>query len=135
MNTSNILTRLIQETGRFAETYASDLFLNWQIVEDIIGNGDWEKPKGEEVHYLIFGIRENGVDTNAYLIQNLLKTRQDMALPSDEIRVQPKQVYRRIMAVKIHIRGNYINMGLKDLTNGFRSILAKDAEAMKEKGA
>lgn len=33
INTSSILTRLIQEAGRWCERFASDLFVSWRSIE------------------------------------------------------------------------------------------------------
>lgn len=56
INYSDILTKLIQETGRWCEKYASDLFIDWEYLlkamekPDFIG-GQW-----------IFAMRADGVD-------------------------------------------------------------------------
>lgn len=57
INYSSILTKLIQETGRFCENYASDLFIQWKYrIDDRLENGTIID--GTEV----FAIRENSVD-------------------------------------------------------------------------
>ena len=57
INTSSILTRLIQEAGRWCEYYASDLFIQWKYnIEDKLDNGTLES--GTEV----FAFRQSGVD-------------------------------------------------------------------------
>lgn len=57
INTSSILTRLIQEAGRWCEYYASDLFIQWKYnIEDKLDNGTLEN--GTEV----FAFRQSGVD-------------------------------------------------------------------------
>lgn len=63
INCSGILTRLIQEAGRFCERYASDLFIDWQTVDTFlreIGDG--------ESGYFLFGFRQNGVDHTDFVI-------------------------------------------------------------------
>lgn len=55
INTSSILTRLIQEAGRVCKYYASDLFYEWREVEkslEKLGDGEEE---------FVFGFHTNGV--------------------------------------------------------------------------
>ena len=59
INYSTLLTRLIQEAGRYCESYASDLFISWQSVLERLS--DFERL---EDHSTLFGFRESGVDTN-----------------------------------------------------------------------
>ena len=56
INYSDILTRLIQEAGRYCERYASDLFIDWKIVDDDLKNGM------TITQSKLFGFRESGVD-------------------------------------------------------------------------
>ena len=57
INTSSILTRLIQEAGRWCEFYASDLFILWKHnVDQKLDNGTMENTR------LVFAFRESGVD-------------------------------------------------------------------------
>lgn len=57
INTSSILTRLIQEAGRWCRSYASDLFIYWKYnVDKLLENGSMENSN------LIFAFRELGVD-------------------------------------------------------------------------
>ena len=63
INYSSILTRLIQEAGRYCERYASDLFIDWSCVLDWISSAD----AGDEKSFL-FGFRENGVDHDAFVL-------------------------------------------------------------------
>lgn len=57
VNLSTVLTKLIQEAGRWCEAYASDLFIEWHAVERHL-------EKKEEFAYtsFIFGMRRFGVD-------------------------------------------------------------------------
>ena len=61
INESSILTKLIQETGRFAERYASDLFIDWQSVSKYIESGCTDSKTW------FFGIRKDGVDHEAFI--------------------------------------------------------------------
>jgi len=61
INESSILTELIQQTGRYAERYASDLFIDWSNVDKFIKDGT------QENHTWFFGIREDGVDHESFI--------------------------------------------------------------------
>lgn len=56
VNYSSILTRLIQEAGRYCESYASDLFIDWQETLD--------KTSDDRIKdfSMLFGFRADGVD-------------------------------------------------------------------------
>lgn len=57
INTSSILTRLIQEAGRWCEHYASDLFVQWKYeIENGLDNGTLETDT------FVFAMRDSGVD-------------------------------------------------------------------------
>ena len=62
INLSSILSRLIVDTGRFAENYASDLFISWKSFEKELENPDYSGGK------YLFGIRQSGVDHESFLI-------------------------------------------------------------------
>ena len=64
INYSSILTRLIQEAGRFCKYYASDLFIDWASVERFL-----ESWSGGDVHNVnLFGFRQSGVDGNSFIL-------------------------------------------------------------------
>lgn len=57
INYSFILTRLIQEAGRWCEHYASDLFILWEYnVKQKLDNGTLETGT------FVFAMRDSGVD-------------------------------------------------------------------------
>ena len=56
VNYSNILTKLIQEAGRYCENYASDLFISWSSIDQELRDGTIESG------IKMFGFREMGVD-------------------------------------------------------------------------
>ena len=62
INYSSILTKLIQECGRLCERFASDLFIIWNSIEQQL------QEKNIETSAYLFGIRENGVDENVFII-------------------------------------------------------------------
>lgn len=65
INYSTILTKLIQEAGRWCEHHASDLFLYWESLERELSN---ERYKGDTY---VFGFREQGVDSKKEILTNL----------------------------------------------------------------
>lgn len=57
INYSSILTKLIQQAGRWCEYYASDLFILWEYnIKQKLDNGTIENGR------YTFAFRENGVD-------------------------------------------------------------------------
>ena len=58
INYSSILTRLIQEAGRWCEDYASDLFIWWKCV---IRETETREERVNKT--FCFGMRANGVDS------------------------------------------------------------------------
>ena len=57
INVSDILTKLIKEVGRLCDSYASDLFIEWNEVQKKLDNGTM---CGDELY--VFAIRDGGVD-------------------------------------------------------------------------
>lgn len=62
INYSSILTKLIQECGRLCESYASDLFVTWDVIMQKL------REKTMETSVYLFGIREMGVDHNEFVL-------------------------------------------------------------------
>lgn len=62
INYSDILSKLIQETGRLCDHYASDLFISWNEIEEGLKNPDWHGGK------FLFGLRDSGVDHNSFVL-------------------------------------------------------------------
>lgn len=62
VNYSGILTRLIQEAGRWCERYASDLFIDWMTIEEELGSDTF---KGKTCY---FGFRKDGVDSLNFIL-------------------------------------------------------------------
>ena len=63
VNLSSILTILIQTADRYCESYASDLFIDWEDVKKFI---DFPPIAGNQKLF-IFGFRKSGVDHEAYV--------------------------------------------------------------------
>lgn len=71
-NYSSILTKLIQDTGRFCLRYASDLFILWDTAITFLGQlAVWNR--GPYRFGFVFGIRECGVDDAGTVASNLAK--------------------------------------------------------------
>ncbi len=64
INTSDILTRLIQEAGRWCERHASDLFYIWRKIDRFLLAGE------ERSRNYLFGFRRNGVCDNQAVYEN-----------------------------------------------------------------
>ena len=62
INDSSILTKLIQEAGRWCENYASDLFIDWQTIDQKLKDPEYTGGK------YLFGFREMGVDHAPYIL-------------------------------------------------------------------
>ena len=61
LNLSSIITRLIQDVGRFCERFASDFIISWDMVRKQLE----PRPVTEPYYTVeIFGIRRAGVDHN-----------------------------------------------------------------------
>ena len=65
VNYSSILTKLIQEAGRWCESYASDLFIDWTSLVEKWADRDYEGGS------YLFGFRQNGVDHLEYVLSRL----------------------------------------------------------------
>ena len=62
INFSDIFTRLIQESGRYCEHYASDLYYELREIDDKL------RDASIETHSRLFGFREMGVDHTDYVM-------------------------------------------------------------------
>lgn len=94
INYSDILSKLIIETGRLVEHYASDLFISWQTIEEQLNNPDY---KGG---VYLFGLREMGVDHNSFVLSRFNSG--------------DKKEYRKIymLIIKVDEEDGYITMEL-----------------------
>lgn len=72
-NMSTIYSKLITDTGRFCEHYASDIFIDLQSVERYIQQGSLENKTW------LFGIRSSGVD-HTEVVLNKIDLREYRAL-------------------------------------------------------
>ena len=65
LNTSTILTALIQDAGRYCLCYASDLFIWWASIQKLI-----KKMNEKKSASLLLGFREDGVDSSDSVISS-----------------------------------------------------------------
>ena len=66
INLSSEFTKLIQDTGRFAERFASDILIDIDAIKRNLDNGKIEEPFMQ-----ICGIRASGVDGTGFYVANL----------------------------------------------------------------
>ena len=99
IDTSGILTILIQYVGRYCENRASDLFIEWsENVENIIS----KVSKNDSEKLLIFAIRKNGVDPKELMLTGRLGPyRQILALDIKKLHTSPEnKTMQMIMTLK-----------------------------------
>ena len=110
VNITNITTKLIQETGRFVEDYASDLLIDIDAINrDLKEKGILEEPT---IH--ICALRKSGVDGETFYYNRVRDNKS------------PEDYYRRVFAVVIipgayysdrDFNANSVDVCLYDLTN------------------
>lgn len=113
INLSDIATRLIQECGRFAEDYASDMLITWDNIRELCGQR-YQFPDGMNFidEIFTFGIRKSGVNHNAFVMNRLFETKSSSGY------VFVDHVYRKILAVRVQIFKNHgITASLHNITN------------------
>ena len=97
INYSSILTRLIKECGRLCESYASDLFVDWNGISRKL------KEKSMETSSYLFGIREMGVDHSEFVLSRYNNNSHAY------------YEYRKIYRLDIVIEGDSIRMKLYEI--------------------
>lgn len=94
VNYSSILTRLIQEAGRWCERYASDLFIDWCIIKK-----ELETPACDGGNYF-FGFRKDGVDGLSFILNRIAEN---------------KEMYRSVWMLKVEVEKDKVTMKLHKL--------------------
>lgn len=130
-NVTGILTRIIRETSRFNERYASDVLYGLDKIRFMAEqNAMLDDGHGPFDEILTFAIREDGVDHNAYVMATLLRTRH---MPTEY--VFAKHEYRKILAVRMRAwadgdcRRARADFSLRDITNAFHKLDPADLSA------
>ena len=96
VNYSSILTALIHEAGRYCERFASDLFLDWQAVDQTINDAE----PGDSRTFL-FGFRKDGVDHDRFIFSRF-----------GESGIYAKAEYRSLWRLDINTAGSEMVMTL-----------------------
>lgn len=97
INYSSILTKLIKECGRLCESYASDLFVDWNGITQKL------KDKTMESSTYLFGIREVGVDHSEFVLSRYNNNSHAY------------YEYRKIYRLDVIIEGDSIRMKLYEI--------------------
>ena len=109
INYSSILTKLIQECGRLCEAWASDLFITWNSIEQKL------KEKTMETSVYLFGIRENGVDHNDFILMRY-----------NNHSYSGRYEYRKIYRLNIIVDGELIRMELYEIDRPFSERVIRE---------
>ena len=100
LNYSDILTRLIQDAGRYCDNYASDLFVIWKYcVEEKLLSANLES------FTVIFGFYETGVEHEC-------SYEPDRSPVTKQIK-ENRYYYRKVETLKVTIDGDNITMELE----------------------
>ncbi len=125
INMSSIATKLIQNTGRFCERFASDLIISWNIVREHLEPRPIDEPYRTVE---IFGIRRSGVDHNNFFMSHLRNEGRERFFCCE-------RVYQKVLALDIQITpADYpgdrprVVCTLKDLTDELWEIKPGDLE-------
>ena len=125
LNLSSIITRLIQDVGRFCERFASDFIISWDMVRKQLE----PRPVTEPYYAVeIFGIRRAGVDHNNFFLSHLRNDSRGGYFCCEN-------VYRQVLALGIEIlpaespeRCPRVACTLKDLTDELWRVEPGDLE-------
>lgn len=118
INISSIASRLIQEVGRYTESYASDFLFNWAEVERIIKEAE---PGDNSI--VTFGIRKQGVDHTTFLMSHL----SESCHKDPNTFLHPEQYYRKVYALRITCNDEgYIRAELKNITCSLHHLSKED---------
>lgn len=100
VNYSSILTKLIQEAGRWCKAYASDLFVFWNAAIESLENGQLESAS------YLFGFYEMGVDCERSII-NYYKANNHTAS------LRYRAIWR--LDIKVNDNGRFCEMALYEV--------------------
>lgn len=100
LNMSGMFSKLIQDTGRFTENYASDLLISIDSFKENASNLLCSLPRTTVTSNTFIGIRKNGVDGEEYIYSNLSQAAKER----DHFTFN--NTYRRIYAIHLRIEPN-----------------------------
>lgn len=116
---TGIHTLLIQETGRYVESYASDLLISIEELDTALKLMGLKKIKDPDYRHkaiYVFALRESGVDHSEYVTSQMKNYRQNPSAFD--------YYYRKIYAIKVETVDD----------NGFPAIAIEMKEIRKELG-
>lgn len=125
-NVSSILTHIIHAANYGANRrHASDIVYGLDKIRSLAENKKLVLSSDDEPfdEIITFGVREDGVDHNSYIMSTLLQSRHNTTGY-----VFPKHTYRQILAVRMRvwIDGDRhcirVDFSLRDITNSIHSI-------------
>lgn len=100
INYSSILTRLIQEAGKHCNSYASDLFVSWELIVKEFKNIEYKGGR------YLFGFRDTGVDHDTYVIN---------AFNNQNVLGDVKKRYKTLWILEINIENPESLLGDKKI--------------------
>ena len=128
INISDILTRIIQDTGRFVERWASDCLITIDHINSLAKTTYKLEQEIDEIYCL--GLRRDGVDHNSYIMNTLMKNQRGYL----DCFTSAEPYYRRVLAVRVHVwldeefHSVRVECTLKDLTSSFSRINKADLD-------
>lgn len=134
INMSDVYTRLIQDAGRFAESYASDLLYDIDAMRDLLSalpEDDDFDGRDRLDYYIAVGIRESGVDGNQFVMSRL----EQSAAASFGHYANPRAAYRKLLCVHVTFTKDHVAAKLVDVTDHVLSIEQADKENKKNEGS
>lgn len=105
LNACEIQSKLIYFTGRFCERFASDIILTLNNLDAFLHNC---KITEQKQWVIGVGIRENGVDHNLFIMNQLERT-----ITNPFGHPNPRECYRKLLAINIQDIPNKNNSGGK----------------------
>lgn len=128
VNATGIMTKIMHAVGRYNDRWATDALYGLDkiralsdrkfVLDDRYGNFD---------EIICFGVREDGVDHNAYIMCHLLESRH---MPQGY--VFPKHRYRSVLAVRMRAYPDgsriRVDFSLREIINQFHGIDPADLD-------
>lgn len=137
VNSTGIITKIMHAVGRFNERWASDALFSIDKIR-ALSERQFQFCPGENFRpfdeIITFGIRRDGVDHGAYVMQNLIKD-----VNPYQPYVFPEKYYRKVLAVRCRacydqdLHDIQVHFSFRDVTNAFHGI--QDADRSTEPGS
>lgn len=124
VNATGIMTKIMHAAGTLNERWATDALYGLDKIRALSDRPfALDGAYGNFDEIITFGVREDGVDHNAYIMSHLLESRR---MPSEF--VYPKTRYRKILAVRMRAYTERdlgrvrVNFSLRDITDKLHSL-------------